>query len=71
MKTSILLAVGAVTLLAGCAEPEPVVVHRHHYYERERVYTTPRTRPVKAAPSVHRDSPEGFRAVEQPSSYSQ
>jgi hypothetical protein len=62
MKTSILLALGLVSLLSGC-------VNEHHYHPVEPVPVT--TKHYKSAPSV-RDEPAGeFRAVERPSTYSQ
>jgi hypothetical protein len=60
----ILFLVGLATfaaLLPSCTQPQPVVIHRDHYY----------TRPAKSASVSGSNSPEGFSAVTPPSSYSQ
>jgi hypothetical protein len=63
MKRTLSLAALATfaAILASCTQPEPVVIHRDHYY----------TRTVKSASVSGSNSPEGFSAVTPPASYSQ
>ena len=71
MKSSaVLLVLGSSVLLSACVQPappppEPVVIN---HYETRRVYV-PERKYAPSSPSSN--SAEGFRAVEQPGSYSQ